>query len=274
MRRIKKKIFYGFNISLLLALGIVRQCNPHVARLMARTPVVSEGETADSARLEKKSPSASRKVAGPQTPTRYADVWDEFAGMEKPTYHRIRGVVSYHKEFPDLQDTQLVAAKRWGVAPVPNRQAAEARKDELVYIGSCPYYSIDKRMNASIPYLVPRASELLQTIGRNFLDSLAVKGIPLHRIVVSSVLRTEEDVTKLQRRNPNATEQSCHLFGTTFDISYTTYETVTPPGEQRRAVRNDSLKYVLSEVLRDLRKQERCFIKHEVKQPCFHITTR
>ena len=253
MRRIKKKIFYGFNISLLLALGIVRQCNPHVARLMARTPVVSEGETADSARLEKKRPSASRKVAGPQTPTRYADVWDEFAGMEKPTYHRIRGVVSYHKEFPDLQDTQLAAAKQWGVAPVPNRQAAEARKDELVYIGS---------------------SELLQTIGRNFLDSLAVKGIPLHRIVVSSVLRTEEDVTKLQRRNPNATEQSCHLFGTTFDISYTTYETVTPPGEQRRAVRNDSLKYVLSEVLRDLRKQERCFIKHEVKQPCFHITTR
>lgn len=273
MRRIKKKIFLGFNTSLLIALGIVRQCNPHVVQLMAQTSV-SEEVSADSAVVEKKKPSAPRKLFKRKAPATHTDVWEEFAATENPRYHRIRGVVSYHKEFPDLQDTQLVAAKQWGVSPVPNRKAAEARKDELVYIGSCPYYSVDKRMNASIPYLVPRASELLQTIGRNFLDSLAVKGIPLHRIVVSSVLRTEEDVTKLQRRNPNATEQSCHLFGTTFDISYTTYETVCPPGEQRRAVRNDSLKYVLSEVLRDLRKQERCFIKHEVKQPCFHITTR
>lgn len=273
MRRIKKKIFLGFNTSLLIGLGIVRQCNPRVVEMMAHS-MVSKEISMDSVAIEEKKSVVTRKVVKSKPQTLYTDVWEEFENMEKPRYHRIRGVVSYHKEFPDLQDTQLAAAKQWGVLPVPNRKAAEARKDELVYIGSCPYYAIDKRMNASIPYLVPRASELLQTIGRNFLDSLAVKGIPLHRIVVSSVLRTEEDVTKLQRRNPNATEQSCHLFGTTFDISYTTYETVSSPGENRRAVRNDSLKYILSEVLRDLRKQGRCFIKHEVKQPCFHITTR
>ena len=237
-------------------------------------PSVSHVVVKDSVAPVAQKPVKHKKILKAKSPKAVADVWDEFAGTEAPRYHRIRGVVSYHKEFPDLQDTQLVAAKQWGVTPVANREAAEARKSELVYIGSCPYYSIDKRMNSSIPYLVPRASQLLQTIGRNFLDSLAVKGIPLHRIVVSSVLRTGEDVAKLQRRNPNATEQSCHLFGTTFDISYTTYETVCPPGEQRRAVRNDSLKYVLSEVLRDLRNQGRCFIKHEVKQPCFHITTR
>jgi hypothetical protein len=27
-------------------------------------------------------------------------------------------------------------------------------------------------------------------------------------------------------------------------------------------------------VLRDLKKQGRCYVKHEVKQACFHITAR
>ena len=34
------------------------------------------------------------------------------------------------------------------------------------------------------------------------------------------------------------------------------------------------LKAVLGEVLRDLKKQGRCYVKHEVKQACFHITAR
>ncbi len=189
-------------------------------------------------------------------------------------YHPIRSVPSYDKAFPDVQDTQIVAARLYGVFPVADRREAERRKSELVFVGSSPYYAIDRGMNSSIPYLVPRASDLLHTIGRNYLDSLAVKGIPLHRIIVSSVLRTEEDVARLVRRNSNASDQSCHRFGTTFDICYNRYETVSPPGERRRAVSNDTLKWVLSEVLRDIREQGRCYIKYEVKQGCFHITTR
>ena len=116
---------------------------------------------------------------------------------------------------------------------------------------------------------MPRASVLLQDIGRLFFDSLQVKGLPLHRIVVSSVLRTEEDVARLRRSNHNATEQSCHLYGTTFDINYNIYSAVTS-----RETPSDKLKFVLSEVLNDLRKQGRCYIKYEVRQPCFHITVR
>lgn len=130
-------------------------------------------------------------------------------------------------------------------------------------------------MTHSIPYLVPRASHLLSMISRNYLDSLYIKGIPLHKIIVSSVLRTEDDVARLTQRNGNASEQSCHRFGTTFDICYNRYTTVSPPnGPERRAVQNDTLKWVLSEVLRDIREQELCYIKYEVKQGCFHITVR
>ena len=45
-----------------------------------------------------------------------------------------------------------------------------------------------------------------------------------------------------------------------------------PPGEKRREVRNDTLKWILSEVLQDFREQRRCHVKYEVKQGCFHIT--
>ena len=179
----------------------------------------------------------------------------------------------YARTFPDSNDVQLVAANRWGVSPVTNREEAERRKMELVYIGSNPYFFVD-RLHSSIPYLVPRASNLLQELGRNFYDSLQVKGIPLHKIIVTSALRTKEDVERLQRRNGNATPNSCHLRGTTFDVSYNRYKAVSPPGEERRLVRNDSLKFVLSEALRDLREQGRCYVKYERKQGCYHITVR
>ena len=188
--------------------------------------------------------------------------------------HKIFSVSSYHTAFPDINDVQMVAARRWGVKPVKNREDAEARKDELVYVDCSPYYYIDP-LYSSVPYLVPRAAILLQDIGRAFFDSLQVKGVPLHRFIVTSVLRTQEDVAKLRRHNGNATENSCHLFGTTFDISYTRYGALRVPGErQRRAVRDDTLKFILSEVLNDARQQGKCYVKYEKKQKCFHITVR
>lgn len=189
--------------------------------------------------------------------------------------HPIKSVPSYSHCFPDVQDVQYPAALACGVPPVANRSEAELRKKDLLYVGANPYYIMDPAMSRSIPYLVPKASHLLQHIGRRFLDSLAVKRIPLHTIIVTSVLRTEEDVARLRRINGNASEQSCHRFGTTFDISYNRYHTVAPPDDPgRRAVRNDSLKFVLSEVLRDVRAEGLCYVKYEVKQGCYHITVR
>ena len=192
----------------------------------------------------------------------------------RTAHHPIRSVPSYHTAFPDTNAVQLVAARRWGVDPVKNRADAEARKRELVYIASSPYYHVDP-LHQSIPYLVPRAAVLLHDIGQAFFDSLYIKGVPLHRLIVTSVLRTQEDVARLRGINGNATENSCHLYGTTFDICYNRYETVeAPEGPRRRQVRNDTLKFVLSEVLRDMRQQDRCYIKYEVKQGCFHMTVR
>jgi len=186
--------------------------------------------------------------------------------------HRIYSVPHFGNAFPDQNDVQLSAAQKYGVRAVEDREDAEKRKAELVYVGSNPYFHVDRLYN-SIPYLVPRASVLLQDIGRNFFDSLAIKGVPLHKIIVTSVLRSKADIRKLRGHNSNATENSCHLYGTTFDICYNRYKTVEPPeGPERRRVRNDTLKWILSEVLDDMRQQKRCYVKYEVKQGCFHIT--
>lgn len=188
--------------------------------------------------------------------------------------HPIFSVPSFKNAFPDSNSVQLVAARQWGVSPVKDRMDAEARKKDLVYVGASPYYHVD-RLGSSIPYLVPHAAVLLQDIGSAFYDSLYVKGIPLHQLIVTSVLRTQEDVQRLRRYNGNATENSCHLYGTTFDICYNRYKTVEDPeGPALRQVRNDTLKWVLSEVLNDMRQQGRCYIKYEVKQGCFHMTVR
>ena len=250
MKLTKNTYLRGFVVAVVL-LALLRLAFPQVA---GTRHTDSQPMDADSTAIDMPAPQARPSFDG------------------KP--HRILSVPNYKEAFPDTQAVQLAAALKWGVMPVANRADAEARKRELVYVGFSPYYHIDP-LYSSIPYLVPRAAELLQDIGSAFFDSLYVKGVPLHRLIVTSVLRSQEDVVKLRRRNGNATENSCHLYGTTFDICYNRYQTVEDPdGPRRRMVRNDTLKWVLSEVLRDMRQQKRCYIKYEVKQGCFHMTVR
>lgn len=188
--------------------------------------------------------------------------------------HKIYSVRSYAQAFPDINDLQLAAAQQHGISPVADRTAAEHLKKDLVYIGCNPYYDV-ARLNNSIPYLVPRAQLLLDKIARNFLDSQYVKHIPPSKLLVTSVTRTQEDIHRLSRHNPNATQNSCHAYGTTFDISYLRYVPEQDPDlPPVRPTRNDTLKYVLSEVLNDLRQQGICYVKYESKQSCFHITVR
>lgn len=257
MKRIKKKIFLGIFAGSVGVLSVIKA----VTGIPATTGTTAEQkdscQTDTIVKIGEAALSRSNIVA-----------------TRGKTAHPIYSVHSYQDCFPDVQDVQIVSARKWGVSPVQNREQAEKRKNELVYVGMNPFYKIDTRMQSSIPYLVPRAALLLEQISRNYLDSLYLKDIPLHRLIVTSVLRTEEDVAKLRKHNGNASAQSCHRFGTTFDICYNRYETICPPGENRRAVQNDTLKWVLSEVLRDARQEGLCHIKYEVKQGCFHITVK
>lgn len=186
----------------------------------------------------------------------------------------IRGVVSYKRSFPDLNDTHLAVAKKLGIRPLEDREAAEALKEKLTHVTDNEFYSVDS-LTYSIPYLIPHASALLDTIGSNFLDSLSAKGLNPNQIIVTSVLRTQKDVKRLRRRNGNASANSAHCFGATFDVSWRRFKKVEDEdGRPLQDVSADTLKLVLAEVLRDLRKADKCYVKYELKQGCFHITAR
>ncbi len=192
--------------------------------------------------------------------------------MNEP--RNIKGVVSYKRSFPDLNATHLEVAKELGIQPIASRQAVEDLSGKLEKLATCELYHLDS-LTHSVPYLVPRANTLLNTIGQNFQDSLEAKGLNPNKIIVTSVLRTKDDVKRLQRGNINATATSAHCFGTTFDVSWKRYKKIEDPdGRLMQDVSADTLKLVLAEVLRDLRQSDACYVKYELKQGCFHITTR
>ena len=182
--------------------------------------------------------------------------------------------VDFAKEFNDLNETQLAVAQAIGVPPVEDRDAAERMKKRLVEIVDTDLYSVDE-LTHSIPFLIPSAAELLDRIGMNFRDSLVAKGLNPNKLVVTSILRTEEDIRKLRQGNINASENSTHRYGTTFDLSYWHYVKIPElRGRPYADVPPEYLRATLSQVLRDLHREGACYVKYEKKQTCFHITVR
>ena len=187
--------------------------------------------------------------------------------------HTIKGVVSYQRDFPDDNDTQLAAAKAIGVKPFPNAEQAASIKQFQLLESNDHFLLAD--LTHSVPYVVPQTAKLIDELGANFLDSLANKGLNPYRIVITSLTRSQEQQKQLSKSNINATLNSTHCYGTTFDISWKRFEQVADKdGRPMQEVGTDTLKMVLSEVLRDARLAKRCYIKYERKQGCFHITTR
>ena len=142
---------------------------------------------------------------------------------------------------------------------------------EMEEIETNEYYEVEK-LTHSIPYLIPSAAQLLEDIGHNFQDSLRNLNASVYKIKVTSVTRTVDDVKNLKKRNTNSSQNSAHRYGTTFDVSWARYTKVDESDTLN--IDKDRLKMVLAMVLRDLKREERCYVKHERKQGCFHITVR
>jgi hypothetical protein len=178
----------------------------------------------------------------------------------------------YASMFNDRNSLHLSAARKVGLRrALKTRAEADDVKSELVKIESGDSYLIDN-LTHSIPYLTSSAAQLLDTIGQSFTLSLRSKGIEPHRIIVTSVLRTQEDVRKLQSSgNVNASNNSAHSYATTFDITYVRYSKV---GFRGRSASEQELFDTLVEVLQRFKNEGRCYVKYEIQQRCFHITSR
>lgn len=169
---------------------------------------------------------------------------------------------SFRKDFDYINDVHMGAARRLGVKPLADREAVEKMKDKLVKLHNTRYYKIDP-LTSSVPYLVPKAADFLTALGRLMQEYNGTTS----RFIITSVLRTEADVKSLRRRNGNASENSTHCYATTVDITYNRFDIHGKTWEGQ-------LKEDLARALYDLQERGYCYVKYEVKQPCFHITVR
>lgn len=188
--------------------------------------------------------------------------------MENRTPFRYRG--SFNRDFNDLNDVQMAAALRLGIKPAKTRAEVEKRS-ALVDISHSKYYKVDD-LTHSVPFLVPEAAQLLEGIGKDFYHHLEQDTLPIYLPIVTSVTRTDEDIKDLRRGNINASDNSTHRYATTFDISWKRFHKVDPLDP--REISSEELKHLLAQVLREYHKAEKCYIKHERRQACFHITAR
>ncbi|MCR5351228.1 MAG: DUF5715 family protein [Bacteroidales bacterium] len=176
--------------------------------------------------------------------------------------------LSYATLFNDVNETHLEKARAVGLKKIPEKRS-DVDPSRMSQIADSDFLVLDK-LNYSVPYLTAGAARELNHIAKTFHDSLTRKQFPLYKLVVSSILRTEEDVTRLRKSgNPNASDNSAHCYGTTFDITYTRYFREEETDEFMQPY---ELTKVLAEVLRDEKAAGRILVKYERKEHCFHIT--
>ena len=182
-------------------------------------------------------------------------------------YLNYRNIV-YRELFNDSNYVQLSAARANGIDP--STVGDPAGCDALVPIFSTALYRVDTMYHAK-PYLLPEAVLLVDYIAHRF-EQLMDEHYPQigkHKIILTSALRTEQSERNLRRVNRNATDTSCHIYGTTFDLSAQRYEHV----DSGHDTVVDACKQMLALALYELRYEGLCYVKYE-RGSCFHITLR
>lgn len=179
----------------------------------------------------------------------------------------------------DNNDMHLESARRLGIQPFPTNKALEEEVHGLLRRGKLKELEEDadtyrlKNLTHSQPFLLPKAVDLLEEIGERFHQKLKDLGLPPYYMMVSSVLRTNESQQGLGKRNSNATRnQSSHIYGTSFDISYKEFLPEHGKPAPEGYCRHDLMRHPLAEVLTEMSEEGRCRVVREVKQACFHIT--
>jgi hypothetical protein len=136
----------------------------------------------------------------------------------------------------------------------------------LIPIKANQYYVIDTLFH-SYAVTRPQVKTFLNKLGAQLQYRL--RHTPLNKVqfTVTSAFRTQSSVKRLMQKNKNAIKNSSHLHGTTIDISYKTFFL---DGKQLDESEAKYVKETLSEILFDLRKKKKCWVKFEYFQTCYH----
>jgi uncharacterized protein YcbK (DUF882 family) len=141
---------------------------------------------------------------------------------------------------------------------------------KLVRVRSGRFYIIED-MTYSSPYVTKESKMLLDEIARRFKKKASDNGLNGARFIVTSMTRKKENLKSLMKYNGNSSENSPHLYGNAFDISYKRID-----ARKWRLTNCDTkfLKDALGEVIWQLKQEKKCWATYERNQSCFHIVAR
>ena len=180
--------------------------------------------------------------------------------------------IDYKRQFNHQNAKHLSAAQANGLPRSPKDEAdVKNFRSRLVKISTCKNYVVDD-LTHSLPYLTKGAAKTLDHIADDFSDILRRNDLPHYRFIVTSVLRTDAGVRQLRKSgNINASENSAHRYGTTFDITYKRFDKADISPDY---MDEENLKLVLGQALLNAQRAGLIYVKYEYKQACFHITSR
>jgi len=141
---------------------------------------------------------------------------------------------------------------------------------KLVRVKGNRLYEIED-LSHSYPLLTRESRKLLREIGKRFRKRMNDEGLKGSKFIITSMTRTTEKIKKLGKSNGNASENSPHLYGNAFDISYARFRI-----RKYKVKECDEwfMKEALAEVIFQLRKEEKCWATYERQQGCFHVVSR
>jgi hypothetical protein len=131
-------------------------------------------------------------------------------------------------------------------------------------------YKVEK-MAYSYPYLTPDSKKLLDEIAKRFRKKVRKDGLMGSRFTITSMTRTSENIKDLGKTNINSSENSPHLNGNAFDISYARFLF-----RKLYVTECDKwyMKEALAEIIWQLKEEKRCWATYEKNQGCFHVVSR
>jgi hypothetical protein len=178
----------------------------------------------------------------------------------------------YSRKLRDMLPDYIAGSIASGIDKCSNKRELmrKAARRELFRIRNGRGFIIED-LSYSYPYLTKDGKELIGEMGKRFRKKISGTGLRGSDFNITSMTRTTEILRKLRKSNSNVSDNSPHVYGNAFDISYVRFS------EKKWFVTDCDkyyLKEALAEVIWQMREEKKCWATYEINQGCFHIVAR
>lgn len=180
--------------------------------------------------------------------------------------------VDYSRRLSDRLVDYAEQAKRTGIVPCRNEKdlRQRIREGSLVKVSGNRKFKVDK-LSHSHPYVTRDTRDLIEEIADRFREKTSGKGLRGSKFIITSMTRKTDGLRSLRRQNMNASENSPHMYGNAFDISY---KRIIADKMVLTNCDKGFLKEALAQVIWELKREGKCWATYERGQACFHVVAR